>query len=273
MLNVCALLEEELVERERARTWDGTRLHVSDLWYADEGCARQLKLRLTQAERRADTLGEHLMWSAGRRTQDDTGELIARGLEARDCLFIEERQVSLDEITGSADFVVVTPDDETVVIEHKTQRGFAFARMDTEGPRSQHILQLLGYMKALDARYGILFYRDRDGSNRPREYVVYRDDEAVDVAINLIRGIRDRDDLPPILQVEIVNRKPKASREYELLQESEGATQYVQNPWQCEYCPYHKISCMGALGEWRKMLSEEKADAQRDDQRASDATG
>jgi len=254
-LNLTTRLEDQIKREEKARAWDESALHVSDLWYADEGCKRQLWLRLQNAEKRHPTMGELLMWRSGRRVQHDTAELLTKDFgPGSGWTLVEEVPCKIEEVTGFADMVLrCYTSPEVVVVEHKTQRGFAFSKMEGEGPRSQHVIQLRGYLMALNADYGILLYRDRDGSNRPLEYIVYRGDNDVKQALHQIRLVRDMAEPPQELDAVISTHKPKKGVEYELSQGELGdKTTYVQNPWQCEYCPYYKISCQGALGRWRE---------------------
>ncbi|MFA5378460.1 MAG: hypothetical protein WC455_22085, partial [Dehalococcoidia bacterium] len=102
-------------------------------------------------------------------------------------------------------------------------------------PKPSHIAQVLGYVTAEDADGAALIYIDREGQNGVRVFEIGRDDEGVYANIAKLKEIA-AGSIPPILSpiLEKVERK-------------QFTTIYVKQPWNCDYCRYQDVSCIGAL--------------------------
>jgi hypothetical protein len=102
-------------------------------------------------------------------------------------------------------------------------------------PKPSHIAQVLGYVTAEDADGAALIYIDREGQNGVRVFEIGRDDEGVYANIAMLKEIA-AGEKPPILSpiLERVKRK-------------QFTTIYVKQPWNCDYCRYQDVSCIGAL--------------------------
>lgn len=208
--------------------WETDKLHISDLGI-DEGCPRQLWLRLHGAESRPLNIGEMLMFDAGQRIHDRMAEVLKLGgLDVIDT----EQKIELDGITGRYD-LKLRMENKVVIVDFKTARGKAFDYLIE--PKASHVAQVQGYLTAENAYEGMIIYVDREGQNGIRVFNVCRNDEETYKNVKRVKEIA-KGDIPPILKpiVEIVERK-------------NFSTVYVKQPWQCDYCKYQDISCPGAL--------------------------
>jgi hypothetical protein len=225
---------------EDDQEWDNSYLHASDIGKLEpgEGCARQIKYRLEGAEKKDLTVGEELRFDHGHRIHERVVELLSDSLPTQGWdIAGEEVSVSdrlPDNLTGRLDFDLVGPEGQHVVCDTKTARGRLFDYV--EEPRLSHKRQLQVYMWAEDADYGIVLYVDREGSNAPQSFIVERDDERVNELLSKLKTIQDIDELPNILDPSLRRRENKGPDSL-----------YIEQPWQCEYCPYKAITCDGAL--------------------------
>lgn len=233
--------------RNQGNDWDELRLHVSDLAVGlpvDDGgmCHRRLWLRLQGAEKQPLSIGKLMMFDHGHRIQERVEGLLRVGLEELldDWIIIEEprhcKEVFLPGgVTGEYDARLEHLKEHlTLVLDYKTARGRAFGWLDK--PRESHILQVQGYIRALDADGGLLLYIDREGQNKPIQHYVQRDDDKVIEATKVAMDIRQSSQPPPILSpcIKISQNKGPDSVRFEM-------------PWQCDYCDYRDVSCPAAL--------------------------
>lgn len=80
-------------------------------------------------------------------------------------VFFEVREY---KVRGYADAIIYTPNDGFYVLEVKTIGSFDFERIRAQGPREDHVMQLLCYLWGLERYYGIslrggvILYENRD---------------------------------------------------------------------------------------------------------------
>lgn len=226
--------------RSQKDEWGDHDLHVSDLGTTipGEGCPRQLKLRLTGAEKRPPTVGELMMFENAHGIHARVTKLLQAGLPREWELEFKEQSITglLPEgIRGTMDNLLRNRRENRVIVpDYKTVRGRAFNYLDKPKPANE--IQVQGYIAAIDAEAGILLYLDREGSNASREFAVERNDQAVLGAINGLVQIRDSDELPPILGPKLVRNENKGPDSLK-----------VEMPWPCKYCEFRDVSCPGAL--------------------------
>lgn len=225
-------------------------LHSSDLVHSsrEDGCPRQLWLRLQGAEERPASPGELFMWAQGhaleRRIVDYLSEWLPRiappwrvDLRSK-CL----DGMSPDGIAGTLDFTIANDETgEVLVADVKTARGRAFNYIDKPvsdggGPKHGAVLQVRHYARTIDAGGEALFYADREGQNGARHFFLERDDEQVERAVEAIKAIADLRDAPDVLEPKVDVRQNKGPDSI-----------YVSMPWQCDYCRFRDVSCPGAL--------------------------
>jgi len=238
-------LEQAL--RNESDTWDNSSLHVSDLSVGlslDQGgtCHRQLWLRLQGYEKKEPSIGQRLMWDNGKRIELRANELASEVLEQQgwQLLYSGDKRVELPGgIIGAYDALLIDESGTVLVMDNKTVRGNAFNYMNEA--RESNVIQVQGYIKALDAHGGVLWYKDREGQNRPLEFFVPRDDDAVDYCADVAITISEMSEPPYIIS-------PQVS-----LKENKNSVSIVaKERWQCSYCDYQDISCKGALPyDWR----------------------
>ncbi len=225
--------------------WDELRLHVTDLAVGlpigDGGmCHRGLWLRLQGAEKLPLSIGKLMMFDHGHRIQERVEGLLRVGIGSGDWELVDEpishKGVFLPgNITGEYDAKLVNHEEQlTLILDYKTARGRAFGWLDK--PRESHVLQVQGYIRALDADGGLLLYVDREGQNKPIQHFVPRDDDKVIAAAKVAMDIRQSKDAPPVLSPRVrigKNKGPDSVR--------------LEQPWQCDYCDFRDVSCPGAL--------------------------
>jgi CRISPR/Cas system-associated exonuclease Cas4 (RecB family) len=219
--------------------WDDSVLHVSDLGATLENdkCPRELYLRLRGARKREPTLGQLMRFDHGHRIHERLTEVIRRGLTGGWEVLSVEQSLLLEHkgicVKGSADVYLGRPGTK-LVVDYKTKRGRAFRYLHEAKPGN--VLQVQGYVKALDADAGVLLYVDREGENEAVQFTVERDDQAVEQAIEQAAQIISAAEPPPILAPSITvkaNKGPDAV--------------YLGLPWQCDYCSLRDVSCPGAI--------------------------
>ena len=234
------------LELAEAKNRDNSVLHVTDLsaTLPNEGCPRQLWLRLKGADKKKPTAGQLLMFWHGKRIHEDLAELIRRGLPWEWEIIGIEVPMEFDEIQGTADIVFSnTAAHEIIVADFKTIRGRGFYFLSDE-PKPAHALQVQTYCYGLEKTRpytidgGLVLYVDREGQNAFQQFVVKRDDDAVKEAIVEAKRIRNMPKAPDILNP--VAKQGKATK-------TKGIPITVAMPWMCDYCDYCDISCTGAL--------------------------
>lgn len=223
--------------------WGDTRLHVSDLAVAipmpDGKCPRQLWMRLRGYPQVEPHIGKLLMFDHGHRLHERLPELLRIGLEGTGWS-VEHVELKLDDLLpdevdgGTMDLGLIGPNGERIVLDWKTVRGRTFQYL--EAPKPSNVLQVQTYMKAWDADLGLIAYVDREGQNGLKAFPVERDDEAVEFAAGVARGIADQEECPPKL-LPTINRKHLKGPD----------SIYLNEPWQCRYCEFRDLSCDGAL--------------------------
>lgn len=246
----------EAALRMEEDSWNPLVLHVSDLGYTlpDALCPRQLWLRLRDAPKRELHRGELLMFRNAKEMHLDMTMLLGAGLakvapgwkiayvehsyraEAGVDLGLEPDEDVIDK--GQLDVELHGPNGEVVIVDWKTVRGNAFRYIDATGPKSTNVLQVRTYARKRDAIAALLAYVDREGQNFGREFMVTRDDAAVVEAAHKARAIADADIAPPLMRAKLERKNNKGPDSLSIVA-----------PWQCERCPFHRISCPGALEE------------------------
>lgn len=220
---------ESGLQNLKIHEWDSKALHISDLGTVIDGCPRQLWLRLNGAKSRTLRLGELLMFDAGQRIHDRMVEALQLG----GCSVIDsELETGYMGLTGRYDAKLDIHGHITIA-DFKTMRGAAFKHLP--GPKPSHVAQVRGYLAAEDADAGLIIYIDREGQNGIRVFDVSRDDEEVDSMVMKLKAIQG-DERPPVL-------KPLL----DLIERKNFKTVYVRQPWNCDYCRYIDVSCLGAL--------------------------
>lgn len=219
---------------------DESVLHVSDLAaYLEDGkCPRQLWLRLSGAEKKPPTAGQMLMFRQGSRMHEYIIPYLEAGLQAlgEGDWHIEaiEEGVLLPGPTYGRFDARLTNGQNKIIVDFKTLRGRAFSYL--QEPKPMHVLQVQGYIAGDDADGGLLFYLDREGQNQARQFYVQRDDERIREAIKYCMDIAKSETPPAYLQPKVKVGKNKGPDSVKL-----------ELPWQCSYCEYLDVACMGAL--------------------------
>jgi hypothetical protein len=249
--------------RSKPDEWDKSVLHASDLRYGTEdGCARQLWLRLNGHPATPPHDGMLLMFQQGHNLQAWADDWIAAGLkEAYPEWSLEHWELDLTDylpmsLAGRMDRAVVHHGSLTAIpIDYKTVRGKAVAWLDSDGAKPSNVIQVRGYCmgleKYLDATElehwtvpcGGLMYLDREGQNFARWFEVERNDrEVIDAAVKL-HEIAAQSAPPPVLAPKLTRRENKGPDSI-----------YLADPWQCQWCDYRDVSCDGALPPaWRNL--------------------
>ena len=238
-----AMMEEGL--RNQKDDWGDDRLHVSDLSvYLDDGkCPRELWLRLNGYEKRELTAGQMLMFDHGHRIHERIVDIIEKPLLNQGWYIVDvEMPIKITalkdgaevSIKGRADIVLQHEEGMEVVVDFKTLRGRAFQYL--EQPKEAHVLQVQSYMAGVEAYEGIIFYLDREGQNAARQFIVYRDDMKVTGAVKYAKSIEEMSEPPEALPPKVEIRKNKGPDSV-----------YLKLPWQCDYCQYRDVSCIGAI--------------------------
>ena len=238
-------------------SWGEDKLHASDLQYGidGEGCARQLKLRLTGAEKRADHDGERWMYFHGHRLQREAFDLIRPQLES---LYPGWQLVMWEHSlagyipgieSGRIDSALVNfPECVALPVDCKTRRGKAFDYL-TGDVKPANAIQVRAYCIGLDEwlnrderapRWnvpgGVLLVLDREGQNFARQQYVERDDAEVYLAAQRLQRIKSMRRLPAVLSPVVARRVNKGPDSLTL-----------KMPWNCDWCAYLGVSCPGAL--------------------------
>ena len=236
--NLVTALEAALQCENEKSTRDNSVLHVTDLAVAiGESCARQLKLKLMDADRNLHTAGKLLMFRNGQRIHEDLAYLLELGLPADWAIDSIEQHVEFAGIIGTADIIIRhTVSGEIVVVDFKSVRGRAFHYLEEAKPA--HVLQVQSYSYGLDASIGLVLYVDREGQNSFKQFVVPRDDVKVLDAVCATKAIVADTELPPTL--EPVVKMGKATK-------TKGVPVTISMPWNCDYCDYRDVTCHGSL--------------------------
>ena len=220
--------------RKKKDTWGDDRVHVSDLAVAiGEKCPRQLWLRIRGAKKKELSTGQLLMFDHGHRIHERLVEVMDTALPLGWHIFHVEKGVRIGDVTGRLDIMLKHALGSRVVVDFKTLRGRAFGYL--EEVRPAHKLQVQSYSMAVNADGGLVFYVDREGQNKPKQFFVERDDAKVKWAIAETLEVAHGEQ-PGILLPQLVISKNKGPDSVKL-----------KMPWQCEYCEYIDISCPGAL--------------------------
>ena len=235
-------------------------LWASDLSaHTDGGCERQLFHKLAGDERTDNTVSELMMFRFGNRIHDDIADMLSDHLgDGWQVTGVESYGNDVYGLVSRSDMILLSPDDDRVVIEVKTSRGRAFSyRNGPEDLRDSHVIQLQAGITAQDADYGILLYIDREGSNSPDSYPIERDDETVMETVENLSEL-----IEPAERYAIAKRAveagfltedeipdPPAPLEPEITRnENKGPDSIeIDEPWNCGYCSFRNVVCPGAV--------------------------
>ena len=238
---------------------DNSVLHVTDLSVTlpNEGCPRQLWLKLKGADKKQLSAGMMLMFWHGKRIHVDLVDLLRAGLPAEWEIVGVEVPMEFDEIHGTADVVLKnTLTHEIIVADFKTMRGRGFYFLNDE-PKPAHKLQVQGYIYGLYQTQqfmpdgGLVLYVDREGQNSFQQFPVARDDNAVKEAIIEAKLIRDMPKAPDILNP--VAKQTKATK-------TKGIPITVAMPWMCDYCLSPETRVLTGDLVWRELRYIRKGD-------------
>ena len=235
--NLTGAIEAALRDANDGDSWGGTRLHISDLGYSEQGglCKRELKLRLQGAEGKPPTEGMMWLWDRGHdaeaRVEQILGKFLAEGWRLKDW----QVGIEYQGVKGTLDFLLEHEDETTCIIDCKTARGNAFDRL-RNAPKESHVLQVSAYALATGADLAGLLYVDREGQNGFIQWEVVPDREAVDRAVEQIKMVDHIDHLPDIVRPSVTIRENKGPDSI-----------YLKEKWTCSYCSYRDISCDGCL--------------------------
>lgn len=219
--------------------WNESVLHVSDLSVPEEGCPRELWLRLKGADKRMASVGRMWRFRVAKEIHKDLTTLLKVGLPREWEIEGVEVPMSFDGIVGSADLLLRnTSNHSYIVVDYKSARGQSFHYQTYEFAKRSHEIQVQGYIYGLVFPIGaVVLYADREGDNGFRQTEpVNPDNETIQRLTEEIKAIRDNKKQPPLLEpfVEITENKGDNSVKLSM-------------PWQCNYCDYRDVSCHGAL--------------------------
>jgi len=217
--------------------WNERELHVSDMAYAVDLCPRQLWLRLNGYEKSALTPGKIWMYRNGHAIHSRVIELWRIGLPIlygkEWTIEKEEEGISVEGIHGTTDVILKNSINERIIVDIKTVRGNKFNYLKEPDPKN--VMQIQGYMKGFNIDDGILFYIDREGQNFAKQFHVERDDNKVREAIKKIKAISAMIEPPATMAVGVKYKENKTN-----------TSVYLDYPWQCQWCEYIDVSCLGA---------------------------
>jgi len=128
-------------------------------------------------------------------------------------------------ITGRADLVLENDEDEITVVEIKTTNSLVYKDKDgfkeKNEPSEHHIVQIMPYLYAFNAKQGIIVYIDRQRM-KMKEFVVHRDWRMMEKIFERVRKLHEhivKKKLPP----------PESMKD-------------PRRRWECGYCQY-KFRC------------------------------
>lgn len=232
--------ETEIIINRQIKNWDEKILHVSDLPYiTGELCPRQLWLRLNGYEKREDGAGEILMYRNGHIQEERAKALWRIGLPDVWVIYAENIAISNkanvpEWISGEYDVLFRNKKtNEHVVVDVKTVRGGKFRYLNEADPKN--IIQLQGYMEAIDVDNGMLFYIDREGQNFCKQFQVERDAKTIKDGYDKLLVYSQSEEPLERVRAKI---KIKENKTFDSI--------YLNYPWQCQWCKYLGISCNGA---------------------------
>jgi len=249
MINLVGVFAEGM---EKDDTWGTGNLHVSDLGASsfipdsDRKCARQIYLRLNDAEKAELGPGKKLMFEQGHHLEERVIEWVKRGLYSQDNgYYIVGTQINISAgiqpLRGTLD-ILLTNNNDFCVIDVKTRRGASFRYSNDIKPANK--FQIAGYIYALNnllkqpIRNGKVIEVDREGQNFAREFdFIYTDElkQKIEVTMQELIDIREGykpDKLYPDIKIN----------------QNKGANSVKASlPWQCRYCDYYSHSCDGAI--------------------------
>ena len=229
------LLSEHLISKRKDWARKG-RIYISDL--GSEGCELEMYRKLHDFPRRSPTPGEMLMFHQGQALEDWFATELAEALCVSGEWSLVDRQTSVEveDVTGKLDVLLRhEKTGDLQVIEAKTKRGAAFKYLDE--PKYPNVIQTRAYMMAVDAKYGLLVYIDREGQNFIRTFEVERDDHSVIREIAKLRNLRDNVTTPK-------SQKPLVS-----IRRNKGPDSvYLKLPWQVSWCGDASCPCKKSIG-------------------------
>ncbi len=236
-MSLADIYDDWLVTNAIEKKRDPLRLFVTDVGK----CPRQVALRMTRAERRAETAQQRMMWDLARYIEetlmfalDHAGQL----LEYQAPVDISDR-----ENWGGRLDIVRKVDGKVQIVEVKTERSNALKRRKDGTlvyplPKPSHVLQATVYdlyydylQWSAEPTDPVVWYAARGGSNLPLECVVKPDHDAAVRLMNELDAVRAAlPELPPMLPKVL-----KLTRYGKFLES--------QPDWQCTYCDYCGVSC------------------------------
>ncbi len=226
--------------------WDESILHVSDLSVVEEGCPRELWLRLRGAAKQVPSVGRMWRFRVAKEIHKDLTVLLRIGLPREWEIVGVEEPMEFDGVIGSADLVIRnTSNGDMLVVDYKSARGRSFHYQTYEHAKRSHIIQVQGYIYGLHVpKGGIVLYVDREGDNGFRQAEPIEPcTETVRRCVHDIKAIKELVDAPEILspQIEIKDNKGPDSVK-------------LRQPWQCDWCDYQYVTCHGALPKHHRDL-------------------
>jgi len=257
----------KLALEARPDNWDESVLHASDMGYGPNGslCPRQLKLRLNGAGKKDLGTGTRLFFHFGHVFEQEINKLIEEGMATDNAgwEFVSSGASAklFPDISGESDRMFYHRlTDNYVVDDQKTVRSKKFHYM-ADDSHDNYKAQIRAYLEATDSDYGCITYVDRGGENLIMQEKVERDGDKLDQDVRAIRKIRDSEELPPVISPKVAKTKPRGKKEDEYtvtyenpdekLVKNQGR-EFVTDPWQCDYCDFKGVSCIGAYQNWLK---------------------
>jgi len=238
-LDLEAALGSHILETRRSWEKDG-RIYASDLGLAlgpdHAGCQSAFWHKCRNAPTKDVNAGRLLLMQAGDLLHDWMSDALKMALPQQGWRVVSvETKAHLDhadESIGARLDVLIEhmESGHRSIIDVKTKRGNAFGYLDEVKPGDE--LQVQGYIKATDADDGWVLYVDREGQNFVRAFHVERADERPEMAIEILKAIRDADEPPPSLKLGLIIKENKGPDSI-----------YLKKPWQIEWCDLQQCAC------------------------------
>lgn len=234
------IVERQMRLQDAASGWRKDLLHASDLGaiLEDEGCVRQIWLRVRGAAGRAATPGELLMWAKANEIHKYMAELFKERLPID---YPGWRVTAIEladaEHEGEArlDIMIEDPQGGRWIVDLKSKRSNAFHYGNIFTERAK--LQVQDYARRWKTNGAIVLATDREGSNFCRQQVYGRDDYAVTRAWAKLRTLVASPKPPPLLAPKATFKETK----------TKGTSVTLEEVWQCSWCQFRDISCPGCL--------------------------